>query len=75
MRMNETNKGKILCAVLQDLRLIDLGIYNPTDYDNIEDAMNSDNIIVKSVAMIILSGNKSETQVYNEISNYLINNI
>ena len=35
----------------------------------------SDNAIVKTVAMIIMGEKKTETQVYNEVSNYLINNI
>ena len=73
--MEETNKDRIMRSILASERLAALGDYNPTDFVTIEDALCSDNAIVKTVAMIIMGDKKTETQVYNEVSNYLINNI
>lgn len=73
--MEETNKDRIMRSILSSERLAALGDYNPTDFDTIDDALCSDNAIVKTVAMIIMGDKKTETQVYNEVSNYLINNI
>jgi len=73
--MEETNKDRIIKAILANERLASFGDYNPTEYETIDDALCSDNAIVKTVAMIIMSGKKTETQVYNEVSNYLTNNI
>ena len=73
--MEETNKDRIMRSILASERLAVLGDYNSTDFDTIEDALCSDNAIVKAVAMIIMGDKKTETQVYNEVSNYLINNI
>lgn len=73
--MEETNKDRIMKSILSNERLAAFGDFNPTDFDSIDDALCSDKVIVKAVAMIIMGDKKSETQVYNEISNYLINNI
>ena len=52
-----------------------LGDYNPTEYESLDDALSSGNAVVRAIALLIIGGNKSETQIYNEISNYLISNL
>ena len=56
--MEETNKDRIMRSILASERLAALGDYNPTDFETIEDALCSDNAIVKSVAMIIMGEKK-----------------
>lgn len=73
--MTKSNYDRIFEAVKGNQQLVNIGDYNPEDYESIEDALNSDNAVIKAIAMLIIYGNKPETQVYNEISNYLINNL
>ena len=57
--MEETNKDRIMRSPYwQEERLAALGDYNPTDFETIEDALCSDNAIVKTVAMIIMGDKK-----------------
>lgn len=72
-----TNSDKMLQIVLSDKNLIAYGKYNIEDYETIDQALNSDNLIVVAVAKIIngLRRNSSENEIYNEVSNYLKNNI
>jgi hypothetical protein len=68
-----TNGDKILQAVLSDQRLCECAEYNPTDFETISDALNSDNPIVCAIAKII-DGNErnlTEREIYNEVSNFL----
>lgn len=68
-----TNEDKILQAVLSDQRLCEYGEYNPTDFETISDALDSDNLIVCAVAKIVDCNerNLTEREIYNEVSNYL----
>ncbi|MGI6231621.1 MAG: hypothetical protein ACOYJF_02075 [Prevotella sp.] len=75
MKKLDTNYDRLLASVIENAQLVKLGNYNPSDYESLDDALSSDNPVVKAIAMLIISGNKSETQIYNEISNYLINNL
>ena len=68
----ETNSDRLLASVIGDPQL---GDYNPTEYESLDDALSSGNAVVRAIALLIIGGNKSETQIYNEISNYLINNL
>lgn len=72
-----TNGDKILQAVLSDERLCEFAGYNPADFDTITDALDSDNSIVCAVAKIIdgSARNATEKEIYNEVSNYLKQNI
>jgi len=72
-----TNGDKILQAVLSDQRLCEYAEYNAADFETISDALDSDNPIVCAVAKII-DGNErnlTEREFYNEVSNYLKQNI
>jgi|GEM_PF-2311929 hypothetical protein len=71
----ETNSDRLLASVIGDPQLVKLGDYNPTEYESLDDALSSGNAVVRAIALLIIGGNKSETQIYNEISNYLINNL
>ena len=68
-----TNSDRILQSVLQDERLSETCPFNPYDYETLDDALQSDNYVVCTIAKIIEGKNegKSEKQLYNEISNYL----
>jgi hypothetical protein len=72
-----TNSDKILQAVLQDERLAEYGNFNPDNYETIEDALQSENTVVCAVAKIIdgKSERKTDKELYNEINNYLKENI
>lgn len=72
-----TNSDRMLQTVLRDEKLIAYGEYNVADYETIDQALNADNPIVVAVAKIIngLRRNSSENEIYNEVSNYLKNNI
>lgn len=79
MRMENkfTNSDRMLQTVLSDEKLIAYGEYNAADYETIDQALNADNFVVVAVAKIIngLRRNSSENEIYNEVSNYLKNNI
>ena len=75
MRQLETNSDRLLASVIDDPQSVKMGDYNPADYESLDDALSSSNAVVKAIALLIVGGNKSETQIYNEISNYLINNL
>jgi len=72
-----TNSDKILQAVLQDEKLAEYGNFNPDNFETIEDALQSENAIVYAVAKIIYgkSEGKPVKELYNEINNYLKENI
>jgi hypothetical protein len=72
-----TNEDKILQAVLNEQSLMANTDYNPADFETISDALDSDNPYVCAVAKII-DGNErnlTEKEIYNEVSNYLKQNI
>ena len=72
-----TNSDRMLQIVLCNEKLIAYGEYNIADYETIDQALNSDNPIVVAVAKIIywLRRGSSENEIYNEVSNFLKNNI
>lgn len=73
-----TNNDKILQAVIADERLIKFYDYNPSDFNTISEALDSDIPIINAIAQIIVSKNENkatEKEIYNEVSNYLKLNI
>ncbi|MFR9542881.1 MAG: hypothetical protein SNH27_12595 [Rikenellaceae bacterium] len=77
MESRFTNSNRMLQIVLSDEKLISYGEYNVADYETIDQALNADNPVVMAVAKIIngLRKRSSENEIYNEVSNYLKNNI
>ena len=74
MNTHFTNGDKILQAVLANPDLAELGKYTPTGIERIYEALDSENTIIRVVAMII-DGNENmytQKEIYNQISNYLI---
>lgn len=74
------NKDKMLQLVLSDEKLSTLYEFNADDFPSIKHALNSDNPIVVVVAKIIqgVNGSPSKSsfkEVYNELVNYLNNNL
>lgn len=72
-----TNGDKIFKAVIEDSALISYGGYNPDDYYSLQNALDDENIVVSTVAKIIyyqLRGH-SEREIYNEVTNFLKNNV
>lgn len=74
------NNDKMLQLVLSDEKLKSFYNYNPKDYQNLHDALKADNPIVVAVGKIILEvgGNSDKSvfrETYNEVVNYLNNNI
>ncbi len=72
-----TNGDRMLQVVLADPKLALFGEYNPVDYETIEDAIASDRPIVVAVAKMILGLERklSSKEIYNEVNNYLKNNL
>ena len=68
-----TNRDRVLQSVLQDEKLAKTCPFNPSDYETVDDALQSDNYLVCTIAKIIegKSENKTDKQLYNEINNYL----
>lgn len=77
MTIHYTNGDRILQAVLDDPKLAELGGYTPTGDETVADALDSENIIIRAVAMII-DGNENQytpKEIYTQVSNYLTTNI
>lgn len=75
-----TNEDKMLQLVLSDSKLISFYEYNPEEFQTIKDALDADNPVVVAVAKIIIgvAGNtdkNTQKEVYNEVFNYLNQNI
>lgn len=69
----QTNKDKILNAVLLNKALMKMGEYDEKDFATFDQALVSLNPIVRTVARIIQghsNGNTSKN-IYNEITDYL----
>ena len=65
-----TNKERMLHMVLDDTKLQELYDYDQSEYEELYTALNSDNVVVASVARIIkeLDGSTDESvqkKVYN----------
>lgn len=59
MATHYTNEDRILQAVLADPKLAELGEYTLTGNETIADALDSENAIIRAVAMII-DGNENQ---------------
>ncbi|MDR3046979.1 MAG: hypothetical protein LBU51_05100 [Bacteroidales bacterium] len=75
-----SNEDKMLQLVLSDTNLSSFYEYNADEFTTIEDALRADNPIVVAVAKIIrgVRGNSDKSiqrEVYNEVINYLNNNL
>jgi len=73
----QSNKDKVLQAVLLDENLMKFGNYSEFDIKSIYQAADSENIVIATAAKIILreSEGASLNEIYNEISNYLKMNV
>ena len=74
-----TNKERMLHMVLDDPRLQELYEYDKSEYEDLYQALNSENVIVAAVARIIkyLDGSTDESdqkKVYMTVFNYINEN-
>ena len=75
-----TNKERMLHMVLDDTKLQELYDYDKDEYEDLYTALNSNNIVVASVARIIkdLDGSTDESvqkKVYMTVFNYINDNL
>lgn len=72
-----TNGDKVLQAVLSDERLINYADYKSADFETIDEALCSDNVVVCAVAKIIDGKEQKSTdkEIYIEVTNYLKSNL
>lgn len=75
-----TNKERMLHMVLDDTKLQELYDYDQFEYEDLYTALNSDNVVVASVARIIkeLDGSTDESvqkKVYMTVFNYINENL
>ena len=77
MSTYQTNRDKILQAVIADEQLKNSYGNNPDDYNSIADAMDSENVVIQAIAQIISRNEQkaTEREIYNEVSNFLKSNI
>ena len=76
----ESQKDKMLKMVLDDPQLREFYHYELSDYEDLYDALNSDNPVVAATAKIIneLEGSTDpsvQKKVYNSVFQYLNNNL
>ena len=74
-----TNKERMLHMVLDDTKLQELYDYDKSEYEDLYQALNSENVIVAAVARIIkyLDGSTDESdqkKVYMTVFNYINEN-
>ena len=75
-----TNKERMLHMVLDDTKLQELYDYDQSEYEDLYTALNSDNVVVASVARIIkeLDGSTDESvqkKVYMTVFNHINENL
>ena len=75
-----TNKERMLHMVLDDTKLQELYDYDQSENEDLYTALNSDNVVVASVARIIkeLDGSTDESvqkKVYKTIFSYINDNL
>ena len=75
-----TNKERMLHMVLDDTKLQELYDYDQSEYEDLYTALNSDIVVVASVARIIkeLDGSTDESvqkKVYMTVFNYINENL
>lgn len=75
--MAYVNNERMLQAVLLDDELMKFGGYTPKDIGSLEQALNSDNYVINTVAQIIkgVDDDASELGLWKEIRKYLFDNI
>ena len=68
-----TNGDRILQAVLADEDLIRFGEYNPAEYNDLNIALYSNNLVVKTVAQIISGVNNGDNnkEIYTVVTKLL----
>jgi hypothetical protein len=74
-----TNKERMLHMVLDDTKLQELYDYDKSEYEDLYQALNSENVVVAAVARIIknLDGSTDESvqkQVYLTVASYINEN-
>lgn len=74
-----TNKERMLHMVLDDPKLQELFDYDKSEYEDLYQALNSENVVVAAVARIIknLDGSTDESdqkKVYMTVFNYINEN-
>ena len=74
-----TNKERMLHMVLDNPKLQELYNYDKSDYEDLRQALNSENVVVAAVAKIIkyLDGSTDESdqkKVYMTVFNYINEN-
>ncbi len=74
-----TNKERMLHMVLDDTKLQELYDYDKSEYEDLYQALNSENVVVAAVARIIknLDGSTDESdqkKVYMTVFNYINEN-
>ncbi len=69
----KTNNDKMLTAVLLNQHLMEVGGYSEKDFTTFDQALVSQNPIVRTVARIIQGHSEGNTSknIYNEITDYL----
>lgn len=73
MSKPRTNKDKMLTAVLVNAHLMQFGGYTERDFASFDQALVSENPVVRTVARIIQGYSEGNTtkNIYNEITDYL----
>ena len=74
-----TNKEKMLQMVLDDKKLQELYNYDKSEYEDLNTAMNSENVVVGAVARIIKTlddptDESEQKKVYMTVFNYINDN-
>ncbi|WP_295878620.1 hypothetical protein [uncultured Alistipes sp.] len=74
---DSTNGDRMLRIVLSDPNLVQYGGYDPEDYETVDEALNSECVVVVAVAKFIqgMEHNYSPREIYTEIQNYLSANL
>ncbi len=75
-----TNQDRMLHMVLDDTKLQELYDYDQSEYEDLYTALNSDNVVVASVARIIKELDDStdesvQKKVYKTIFSYINDNL
>ena len=75
--MAYTNNDKMLQAVLDNAQLMKYGNYTLEDVSDIYAALASDNVVINTVAQIILRASEgaTESELWKQVNTYLKQNI
>ena len=71
------NEDKMLEAILREPKLMGFGKYCESDITTVDDALESDNVVIHTTAIIIRKSEEdaSPNEIYKNIRNYLTTNI